>query len=168
MDNRVKEILLRQVQIHPLIIVCFCCTFCEGVHVCVLTRSTPLSLPRCLYTLERRPDSGALALMRFWISLNLGWSLSATSCNNMASLVVTIIPVRASRWKTEDDNSNDYVWYILYNDDQIHRIVRTENRALYTVRIFAVSSCSFHQFAPGGWSTLRSSKLYTVGDCCAY
>lgn len=42
--------------------------------------------------------------MRFWISLNFGWSLSDTSCNRTASLVVMMIPVRARRLKKKTHN----------------------------------------------------------------
>lgn len=57
--------------------------------------------------MERRPDSGALALMRFWISLNFGCSLSATSCSKIASLVVTMIPVRARRWNRKEQRKKN-------------------------------------------------------------
>lgn len=69
---------------------------CPGLQSCHLTVSS-IPVLHMSYTLESRPDSGALALIRFWISLNFGWSLSATSCSRTASLVVTMIPVRARR-----------------------------------------------------------------------
>lgn len=51
----------------------------------------------CDQTLDSRPDSGPLTLMMLWISLNLGCSLSFTSCRRTDSLVVMMIPVRARR-----------------------------------------------------------------------
>lgn len=60
-----------------------------------------VSFGHAVQTLDSRPDSGALALMMFWISLNFGCSLSATSCRRIDSLVVMMMPVRASRWETQ-------------------------------------------------------------------
>ena len=50
------------------------------------------------YKPEMSPDNGALTLMRAWTSLNLGWSLSPTSCSSTASLVVTVAPIWRNRW----------------------------------------------------------------------
>ena len=44
------------------------------------------------YSCAVRPDSGALTLIKFCTGLNCGCSLSPTSWNKMASLVVTIAP----------------------------------------------------------------------------
>lgn len=46
---------------------------------------------------DQSPDVGALTLIICWISLNFGWSLSPTNCNNIASLVVTIAPACRNR-----------------------------------------------------------------------
>lgn len=82
---------------------------CLGLQSCHLTVSS-IPVFHMSYTLESRPDSGALALIRFWISLNFGWSLSATSCSRTASLVVTMIPVRARRLrKKKKINTNQEI-----------------------------------------------------------
>ena len=82
---------------------------CLGLQSCHLTVSS-IPVLHMSYTLESRPDSGALALIRFWISLNFGWSLSATSCSRTASLVVTMIPVRARRLrKKKKINTNQEI-----------------------------------------------------------